>query len=135
MENEYTLISKIDLKKLKDENKKLKLELNSSKKEEIKQKNSKKNIEKTQNPSIEKELKDIKELNKKVLDLLLNKTDKSENKIDTLIETFKQLIDNISLLTSEIESSNNLEIQKQLNEIEKFQKKLQTMLSHVKTIE
>jgi len=100
-ENEYELISKEELKKLKNKIKQLETENQMTKSKEIENKSSLK-----ENSTISKNLDDIKELNKKTLNSILSKEENINSKMDILIETSKQMVENISILISEIQENN-----------------------------
>lgn len=159
MEDDYELISKQHLKALRDENAKLKLELQNGVKEQQND-NSKliSEILDTIHEESKKEreliilnLNDIKDLNRTTLDNLLSKTQRLDDRFEKIIETMSGLVASLTELISngpkdeenvnikeliekitQLESASNVDIMVKLDEIDSFLKNLRVLLSYVK---
>lgn len=133
MDDEYELISKSFIKSLRDENKKLKqeLEIQKNKKQEIVEKNENETNKILINDIIlqisseakkEKEaivtiLNDIKELNKKTLDNTLTRTEAIDTKLESMIGTLKSLVSTLSTVVEELPKDKEKNISESLNEL------------------
>lgn len=133
MDEEYELISKSVIKSLREENKKLKqeIEIQKNKKQEIFEKNENKTNKILINDIIlqisseakkEKEaivtiLNDIKELNKKTLDNTLTRTEAIDTKLENMIETLKSLVLNLSNIIDELSKDRQKNINEDINEL------------------
>lgn len=177
MDEQYELISKRKIQEYKDEIAQLKEELEKAKienkntpKQEI-QKQESVNIKeiiaqiqiesKQEREIITSQLEDIKDLNKKTLDNILNQNLEFTNRFEHLLETLKHLTSTLSEMLDELPNQNttqittmfdeiklslknnqnkypienspdNLEILAKLEEIEIFMKNLRILLSYVK---
>jgi len=158
----YELVSKSYIEELKEENKKLKKQLNDKtggSKEKIPQIQTILEETKKERDEIKKYLNDIKELNQKTLNSTLSKSASIENKFEDMVSTLKDLILNLNEMIStfpnendyvkeiitELQknkinlgySSNNLngnsdDVIKKLVDIELFLNNLRVLLSYVK---
>lgn len=187
MDDEYELISKEFLKQLKEDNKKLKednnrlkskisgnnnknLDIDDSKKEITNEKNKNDlssdneviNILKSEREEISKTLNEIRELNQRTLDNTLTRTEKIDQRLESMVDTMKELITNLSQVIEEMPNSNSstgiekyrelmvdmkktisngagredmIKIDKKLKDIEMFMTNLRVLLSYIKPVD
>lgn len=168
MEDLYELVEKDIVKKLRDENLKLKEQVEKQYLE-LKKVNSSDNTKliselvaafneqsKKERASVIQTLNEIKELNRNTLNNVISETENLESKLDTMVKTLQELIVSISELTEEIvkkdsasEVKNSLNsflvefqssksnvnaenIEKKLDELEKFMNNLKILLIQLK---
>ena len=168
MEDLYELVEKDIVKKLRDENLKLKEQVEKQY-SELKKVNSSDNTKliselvaafneqsKKERASIVQTLNEIKELNRNTLNNVISETQNLENKLDNMVKTLQELIISISELTEEIvkkdsasEVKNSLNnflvefqasksnvnaenIEKKLEDLEKFMNNLKILLIQLK---
>ncbi len=128
-DEEFELITKSELKKLKEELRKLK--------EEKEKKKASETAPINKSPKIEEEIKEIKkeitrtrELCKKILDVSI---ETSLNKINEMVDSLKEMTKLIKLMIEILETrnQNNIpeEIFKRLEKIEKFMNQISSVLS------
>ncbi len=168
MEDLYELVEKDIVKKLKEENLKLKEQVEKQY-SELKKVNSSDNSKliselvaafneqsKKERASVVQTLNEIKELNRNTLNNVISETQNLENKLETMVKTLQELIVSISELTEEIvkkDSANEVKnslnnflvefqasksnvnaenIEKKLDELEKFMNNLKILLVQLK---
>jgi DNA repair exonuclease SbcCD ATPase subunit len=158
MDEQYELISKSELKQLKEENKQLKQQLqnlqttsNKTIEPKINLKKINEEIKKTLQEHVEQEkqiliqeIKEIKELNKTTLSNVISKSQTLESKLETMVETLQELTSNLSELISKVPEQQskeeddtirddiNITLVQKLEEIDTFMKNLRILLSYVK---
>lgn len=145
MEEQYELISKTHLQEYKDEITRLKKELENSKNEKKinsgKEENTLKfkeivtqiqNESKKERELIVSQLEDIKDLNKKTLDNILNQNQNLTSKLENLVSTLKHLTSTLSEVIEELPSNNTIEISSLLDELKLNLKNNQTQQIHSK---
>ncbi len=128
MDEQYELISKESLLKLKKENETLKAQLQNNSKKETKQNSKKQDLfldeirniltqnQKDEKELILKELTQIKEINKTTLSNVLQKTQSLDLRLEDMIETLQGLVSNISELIEKIPSSSFEELEEKIKE-------------------
>lgn len=128
MDEQYELISKESLLKLKKENETLKAQLQNNSKKETKQNSKKQDLfldeirniltqnQKDEKELILKELTQIKEINKTTLSNVLQKTQSLDLRLEDMIETLQGLVSNISELIEKIPSSSFEELEEKIRE-------------------
>lgn len=131
MDDDYELVSKQYIKQLRDENEKLKNELSN-----FRASNNKKDVvsdsamidkiisaleleSKKERELIITNLNDIKDLNKSTLDNLLTKTQKLDDRLESMISTISGLVESLSHLIEDLKvgSSNSSSVDAELKEM------------------
>lgn len=153
MDDEYELVSKSLMTNLKDENKRLKAELEMLKnsKQDVIEKKEDLNKDlindiilqisseaKKEKEEIVNTLNEIKELNKKTLDNTLSRTETIDIKLEGMIDTLKSLVTTLSTIVDELpkdkqEDVNNLLVQ--LKDIDPQNQQFATMNQKLDDIE